>query len=425
MVFAGAAPAQTFQVSPDGSTQSQDQSKPSQAQQLGWGSNIQNARLARAAQLALERGDHAQAFEYAKRASQAAPNDSQLWFLLGYAARLDGKNQQSVDAYSQGLRLSPSALDGISGLAQTYSVMGKSEDAERLLKQALAADPRRANDWLVLGDLYMRAADYTSALDALSHAERVHPDARSELLIGICYEHLKQIDMASRYFELARKHAPDNPEVQRSMAGYFREVGKYPEAITALKSIRNPKPDVIAELAYTYQLDGKLSDSARLYAQAANAVPKDISLQLSAAQAEVAAGSIDQANPFLQRAAEIDPNYYRLHAIRGEIARQREQVDEAIKEYNIALTRLPAEPPEGPLYGIQLHIDLLELYTADRNPSAAAEQLKTAQEQIDGLNEQGPGRAPFLRLQGADQNACGQPRRSAERREGCARHECH
>jgi len=226
-VFASAAPAQTFQVDPDGSTASQEQSKPSQNQskpsqseQLGWGSNIQNARLARAAQSALERGDHAQAFEYAKRASEAAPNDPQLWFLLGYAARLDGKNQQSVDAYSQGLRLSPNALDGISGLAQTYSVMGKSDDAERLLKQALAADPRRANDALVLGDLYMRAADYTSALDALNHAERIHPDARTELLIGICYEHLKQIDMASRYFELARRHAPDNPEVQRSMAGY-------------------------------------------------------------------------------------------------------------------------------------------------------------------------------------------------------------
>jgi tetratricopeptide (TPR) repeat protein len=397
-VFAGAAEAQTFQVGPDASTPAQQQTKPSQPQQLGWGSNIQNARLARAAQLALERGDHAQAFEYAKRASEAAPNDPQLWFLLGYAARLDGKNQQSVDAYNQGLRLSPSALDGISGLAQTYSVMGRSEDAERLLKQALAADPRRANDALVLGDLYMRAADYTSALDALNHAERVHPDARSELLIGICYEHLKQIDMASRYFELARKHAPDNPEVQRSMAGYFREVGKYPEAITALKSIRNPKPDVMAELAYTYQLGGKLGDSARLYAQAANAVPKDIALQLSAAQAEVAAGSIDQANPFLQRAAEIDPNYYRLHAIRGEIARQREQVEQAINEYNAALTGLPAEPPEGPLYGIQLHMDLLDLYQAARNQSAAGEQLKTAQEQIDRLNEQGPSRAPFLRL---------------------------
>lgn len=348
--------------------------------------------------MALQRGDHALAYEYAQRASQAAPNDPRLWFLLGYAARLDGKYQESIDAYNHGLRLSPSALDGLSGLAQTYSVTGKNEDAERLLKQVLSADPRRGNDALVLGDVYMRAADYTSALDALNRAERVHPDARTELLIGICYEHLKQMDMANRYLDLARRHAPDNPEVRRSMAGYFREVGKYGEAIDALKSIRNPKPDVIAELGYTYQLDGRPEDSARLYAQAADAVPKDLALQLSAAQAQVAAGSIDEANPFLQRASAIDPNHYRLHAIRGEIARIKEQAPEAIKEYESAIAGLPAEPAEGPLYGIQLHLDLMDLYKSDRNQAAADRQLKVAQEEIGRLNQQGPDRAPFLRL---------------------------
>ena len=69
-------------------------------------------------------------------------------------------------------------------------------------------------------------------------------------------------DKASKYLDAARKRAPDNPEVERSLAGFFREAGKYPEAIAALKSIRNPKPDVTAELAYTYQLDGKPDDSA-------------------------------------------------------------------------------------------------------------------------------------------------------------------
>jgi tetratricopeptide (TPR) repeat protein len=394
--------AQTYQVGPDGSTQTQDQKqnpkKQSQPQQLGWGSNIQNARLAHAAEQALQRGDHALALQYAQRASEAAPNDPQLWFLLGYAARLNGKYQQSIDAYSHGLRLSPNSLDGLSGLAQTYSVTGKNEDAERLLKQILAADPRRSNDALVLGDILMRAQDYTSAIDALNRAERAHPDARPELLMGICYERLKRMDMANHYFDLARRHAPDNPDVQRSMAGYFREVGKYGDAINALKSIRNPKPDVMAELAYTYQLDGRLPDAARLYSQAANTAPKDLALQLSAAQAEVAAGSVDQARSFLDRASSIDPNYYRLHAIRGEIARMREQLPDAIKEYQTALASLPSEPAEGPLYGIQLHMDLMDLYKGARNQGAADQQLKTAQDEIGRLNEQGPNRAPFLRL---------------------------
>ena len=70
--------AQTYQVGPD--APGQPTTKQSEKQQdLGWGSNIQNARLARTAELALQRGDHAQAFSYAQRAAQAAPNDPQLW----------------------------------------------------------------------------------------------------------------------------------------------------------------------------------------------------------------------------------------------------------------------------------------------------------------------------------------------------------
>lgn len=408
--------AQTYQIGPENSNQNpkpaqkQSQKQP-QAQEpnLGFGSNIENARLGRAAEQALQRGDKVRALEFAQRAAQAAPNDAQLWFLVGYAARLNARFQQSVDAYSHGLRVSPSSLEGLSGLAQTYAGMGKNDEAQKLLKQVLAANPKRANDALVLGDIYMRAGDYNSALDALSQAERAHPDARSELLMAISYEHLNRPDMANRYLEAARKRAPDNPEVQRAMAGYYREEGKFAQAIAALKSIRHPRPDVTAELAYTYQLDGKLEESARTYAQAADAVPKDLNLQLSAAQAEVAAGSTQQADAFLQRAAGIDANNYRLHAIRGEIARIHDQAPEAINEYKIAIAHLPAEPVEGPLYGIQLHMNLADLYKSQRDDQNAQGEVATAKEQIGKLNEQGPNKAPFLRLRAQIELASGDP----------------
>ena len=365
---------------------------------MGWGSNIQNARLARAAQMALQRGDHAQAVEYAQRAAQAAPNDPQLWFLLGYAARLDGKYAQSVDAYSRGLRLSPSSLDGLSGMAQDYSVMGRTEDAERLLKQVIASNPKREDDAMLLGNLYMRSRDYTDAVDWLERAERMRPSARSELLLALSYQELKRMDLASHYLDLAKRRDPDNPEVQRSLAGYYRDMGKYSEAIAALKSIRNPKPDVIAELAYTYQLDGKLDNSAKLYSQAANAVPKDMGLQLSAAQAEVAAGSVEDADPFLKRADALDPNYYRLHAIRGEIAQLQERGQDAVREYKLAVASLPQNPVEGSLYGIQLHMNLVALYQNLEDETAAHNELQIAQTQINAFDASEPNRGQFLRL---------------------------
>ncbi len=392
--------AQTYKVGSGSEKEPQkstDQISPA-SKSLGWGSNIENARLARAAELALKDGNFAIAVDYAQRAAQAAPNEARLWFLLGYAARLARKSQLSVDSYSRGLRLTPSSLEGISGLAQTYSAMGRTDEAVHLLNQVLSADPKRSNDSLLLGELLMRSGDSAAALEVLGRAEQIQPGARSELLMALAYEHQKQPDLASRYLELAKRHDPDNPDVQRSLAGYYRDTGNYAAAIAALQSIHSPKPDVTAELAYTYQLNGQPDEGAKLYAQAANAAQADLGLQLSAAQAEVAVGSVEDAKPFLQRAATLDSEHYRLHSIRAEIARLQEHNEEAVREYTAALAHLPGSPPEGPLYGIQLHMNLAELDQSLGNASAAHSHLEIAQAQIGALDDRGPGRPQFLRL---------------------------
>ena len=397
---AGIAQAQTYQVGPDVPTKATGPAVRSQApaQQLGWGSNIENARLARAAELALQRGDHALAMDYAQRAAKSAPNDPQLWFLLGYAARLSGRYGPSVEAYQHGLHLFPSSIDGMSGLAQTYGLSGRTDEAVRLLMQVVAADPRRRNDLSSLGDLYMRTGNYESALEWLGRAENIEPAAQSELLMAVAYEHLKQFDMANRYLEMAKKRAPNNPDVIRALAAFYRDTGDYDKAVETLSSIRNPRPDVMAELAYTYELDGKPEPSARLYAEAANLLPRDLGLQLSAAQAQVSVGALPMAETFLQHASRIDPNYYRLHAIRGEIAQIEDNDSDAAREYRDALTSLPSAPMEGPLYGIQLQMTLQALYTGLDENDLAQQQLAFSETKINALNEQGSDRAAFLRL---------------------------
>jgi tetratricopeptide (TPR) repeat protein len=394
----GSMQAQTYKVGSNPAATPQQKKTQAPSQPLGFGSNIQNARLARAAELALHHGDRAKALGYAQRAAQAAPGDPRLWFLVGYAARLNRQYQLSVDSYDRGLRISPSAVEGLSGLAQTYSLMGRTDEAMKLLEQVIASNPNRRDDALLLGNLYMRTGDYNEALPWLKRAERLRQDARSELLLAISYQRLQKMDLANHYLNLAKQRAPDNPDVQRTFAGYYRQLGNYPAAIAALKSIRNPKPDVKAELAFTYQLNGQPEQAADLYAQAANARPKDLGLQLSAAQARIATGSIEGAQTFLQRAKALNPNYYRLHAILGEIAQLEDRTADAVEEYRAALANLPASPVEGPLYGIQLHVDLMELYRGQNDDARARQELQTAQTEIGALNEQGASRAPFLRL---------------------------
>lgn len=394
-----AACAQTYQIGGSSSPQNPPQQKQQSGnQQLGFGTNIQNARIARAAQLALQNGQRSQALDYARQAVHAAPNDPQLWFLLGYAARLNSKFQESEQAYQHGLSLNPGSLEGTSGLAQDYSETGRGADAERLLTRVIAADPKRRDDVQLLGELHMRDRDYEGAVKSLSRAEALRPDARSEVLLAVSYQQLHRMDMADRYLEMARHRDPNNPDVERSLANYYRTVGKYSEAITALQAIKNPHPDVVAELGYTYQLDGKMDDSARAYARAADAAPKDLEFQLSAAQAQIGAGELQQADPFLARAAGIDANNYRLHAIRGEIAHMEDRDDTAAKEYITAISHLPAEPAEGPLYGIQLHVDLMQIYQSQGDDQHARTELTTAQQEIGAMNPEGAARGGFLRL---------------------------
>jgi tetratricopeptide (TPR) repeat protein len=388
--------AQTYQLGP-GASSSNDQKQADQAPGLGWGSNIENARLARAAQQALQHGDRARGLDLARRAAEAAPNDPQLWFLAGYAARLNSRYQESIDFYKRGLHLNPNAPDGRSGLAQDLILVGQTQEAERLLKQVVAANPNRPDDVRLLGELSMKSRDYSSAVDWLNKAEAAKPEARTELLLSISYAQIGSKDLASKYLNLAKNRDPNNPEVQRSLAGYYREAGKYSEAIAALQSIRGARPDVIAELAYTYQLAGKFKESAKAYAQAADASPKDLELQLSAAQAEVNVSSYSTAESYLERAAKLDPGSYRLHGLRGELARAQDKDELAIGEYNKALASLPPNPAEGPLYGIQLRMDLVLLYRKARNTSAADSQLQSARAEIaslDGSVTQGP----YLRL---------------------------
>jgi tetratricopeptide (TPR) repeat protein len=286
--------------------------------------------------------------------------------------------------------------------------MGRTDEAERMLKQVVAADPGRENDLFALGNIYVRSGNYTEAIDWLNKAERIEPAAQSELLLAVSYEHLKQMDQASHYLELAKSRAPSNPDIERSLAEFYRETGDYSKAVDALTTVRNPKPDVVAELAYTYALDGKPEDSARLYVQAADALPHDLGLQLSAAQAQISVGSIDRATPFLERASKLDPNYYRLHAIRGEIAQMQERDSEAVKEYTAAVANLPAAPAEGNLYGIELHMNLEALYQNLDETDLSQQQLETAQTEIGALSDQDPDRVAFLRLRALIQMDAGQ-----------------
>ena len=150
--------AQTFEVNGQNSSQKTGDAGSAQTSSqagsdLSWGSSIEVARQARAAQDALQRNDYAAAVTYATQAAKSAPQNAELWFLLGYAARLNERYPLSVDSYNHGLQLQPNSVRGLAGLAQTYAKMGRDAEAEQLLRKVVAATPKDAGSLQLAGEL--------------------------------------------------------------------------------------------------------------------------------------------------------------------------------------------------------------------------------------------------------------------------------
>ena len=401
--------AQTFEVAPQADTKATPKkgrraesptATPASENTLGWGSGLEVAQQARAAQSALRTGDYTTAASHAERAAKAAPQNADLWFLFGYAARLAGRYQTSVDAFRHGLVVRPSSVQGLAGLAQTYAKMGRNEEARDLLLQVIAASPNSATDLQLAGELFL-GSDPERALDLLKRSESLEATPRTELLMSRAYQTLKRPDEAKQFLERARSRAPHDPSVLRAVAAYYRETRRYDLAISALREVSSGAADYWAELAYTYQLAGKKSEAADAYLRAASAAKGEIGYQLGAAEAQLNVGKFQTATELLQRAATLDPNYYRLHAIRGRFASQQDRPAEAIQEYQTAIARLPEAVPEGVLYPIELRVNLAELYRTSDNPAAASEQISMAAAQLKSIDMDGGARPEFLRLRAA------------------------
>jgi tetratricopeptide (TPR) repeat protein len=412
LLVASAAAAQTFDVNGQSTSNSTTPTKKQAAPRsdsgtsMGWGSSIEVAREARAAQMALQQSDARGAVAHAQHAVNAAPQNSDLWFTLAYAARLSGQYALSVDAYHRGLALKPSSVQGLSGLAQTYARMGRTAEAQETLDQVLAANPKSDQDLQLAGELLL-PTDPKRALEYLQRSEAARPSARTELLLARAYDRTGNADAAHNILERARHSAPNNPEILRAVASYYRDTGHYDQAIRILADLHAKDANTLAELGYSYTLAGNAHAAASAFAEAAKRAPQNIDIQLNAAQAMLSAGEFEKASSLLDHAASLNPEYYRLYALRGRLDAAQHRNEDAVREYEAALQHLPQEVPEGPLYAISLRIDLADIYRDSEDTANAERVTKDAATAIAAIDSRGPERPEFLRLRAAVELAGG------------------
>jgi tetratricopeptide (TPR) repeat protein len=135
-------------------------------------------------------------------------------------------------------------------LADVYADAGRGMDAERMLRQVLAAEPANANALNYLGYmLAVRGEQLDEAIRLVRRALDTDPD-NGAYLDSLGWAHFRKgdLDEAEKYLAAAAAKMPENSEVQDHLGDLLARRGRLSDAIAAwTRALKGDGQDVERE----------------------------------------------------------------------------------------------------------------------------------------------------------------------------------
>lgn len=187
----------------------------------GWG---QTDPLAEAA-AALDRGDQAAAITALRKHLEVAPQSSQTRLQLAMLLR-ESQPVEALDILGEIPATDPNRIAAVQQMAILQIVTGQAAEAERSLKEVLAAEPKNFGAQLSLAELYFQGRSFEAALPHALEARQLQPErAQTCLLLADIYDELHDPAAMIEPLEAALKIDPDFYEAHLNLAYASLETG--------------------------------------------------------------------------------------------------------------------------------------------------------------------------------------------------------
>jgi tetratricopeptide (TPR) repeat protein len=183
-------------------------------------------------EMAIRKGDYAEALGYLERATKGLPGNPDGWALLGRAYHYNRRFDEAADAYKKAVSLTPLNVgyrttlglilgqageleEGLAELTKVtstpgykdaagwvnlgwvYRNMNRAEESIAAYKKALELDPKQEQAALGLGWAYQYTKNYDQAIAAYNQAIAIDPkEAAADANIGIAWCYFFKRDMA-------------------------------------------------------------------------------------------------------------------------------------------------------------------------------------------------------------------------------------
>lgn len=176
-----------------------------------------------------------------------------------------GEPARAIEVLETSLKVFPTDATSQLALADLYSDSGRSSDAEKILRQIIANNPKNANALNYLGYLLaQQSRNLEEAIGLVNRALQEEPE-NGAFLDSLGWAHFQRGDLseAEKYLARAAERLPDNSEILDHLGDLYAARGRLQEAISAWSRALKANGEDIDAAAVQRKIDDARSKTGR------------------------------------------------------------------------------------------------------------------------------------------------------------------
>jgi cellulose synthase operon protein C len=252
--------------------------------------------------------------------------------------------------------------------ANYYAAKNNLSDALKEMQLAIAADPKRAESYLLLGILQIRANMLDQGEASLKKAAEVDPKSmNAQMMLGSFYQGNNHPAEAEQQYRHAIEVSPKNPVPRAALAALLMRENRKSDAEAFLRQTKKDFPDDsegYCMLGDFYFQNGDIDRAVAEYASLYSEHPKDFKVKKNYVQLLILKGRYDEASQLDNEILKSNAHDTDAQVYKGEIQLHQHDTTGAVNSLQSALHN----DPENAVAHYQLGLAF-----AQQNDAARAE----------------------------------------------------
>ena len=295
-------------------------------------------------------GDLKKARQLLQKALDRDSRRVDTYLALASVALQEGNPAQGIDLLLKARDLAPQGVEVLFKLAATYAEAGRTQDAVEVYRELLAGDSENRKALRALRDLHIEQAEWQDALGLqkrIVKAAAGGPKAADEKqqLLQLRYEVANlalengEVEQAANAFRDIIKEQTDFTPARVSLGDAYRRLNRSAEAAEVYQEgYRVQKRSVfLSRLEELYMSAEDPSALLGFYRSQMLKDDEDLLLKLYLGRLCLRLEMVDEALEQLQAVESSGVDFRQLHLLLAEANRRRNNVEQALAEYQLAL----------------------------------------------------------------------------------------